>query len=62
MQKNLWICLILLKNRWLKYRFFVLFRRVFRDIALDLVWFMGAFIEPDFLAKSERFAGKVRQV
>jgi len=29
---------------------------------LNLVWFMGAFIEPDFLAKSERFAGKVRQV
>ena len=28
MQKNLWICLILLKNRWLKYRFFALFRRV----------------------------------
>jgi len=28
MQKNLWICLILQKNRWLKYRFFALFRRV----------------------------------
>ena len=27
MQKNLWICLILLKNRWRKYRFFALFRR-----------------------------------
>ena len=27
MQKNLWICLILQKNRWLKYRFFALFRR-----------------------------------
>ena len=28
MQKNLWICLILQKNRWLKYRFFTLFRRM----------------------------------
>jgi len=28
MQKNLWICLILQKNRWRKYRFFALFRRV----------------------------------
>ena len=28
MQKNLWICLIFQKNRWLKYRFFALFRRV----------------------------------
>ena len=28
MQKNLWICLILQKNRWLKYRFFALFRRM----------------------------------
>ena len=27
MQKNLWICLIFQKNRWLKYRFFALFRR-----------------------------------
>ena len=30
--KNLWICLVLLKNRWLKYRFFALFRRAFRDV------------------------------
>ena len=33
MLKNLWICLILLKNRWLKYRFFALFRRAFRDVS-----------------------------
>jgi len=30
--KNLWICLILLKNLCLKYRFFALFRRAFRDV------------------------------
>ena len=28
MQKKLWICLILSKNLYLKYRFFALFRRV----------------------------------
>ena len=33
MQKKLWICLILLKNLYLKYRFFALFRRV--------SWFMA---------------------
>ena len=30
--KNLWICLILSKNRCLKHRFFALFRQSFRDV------------------------------
>ena len=32
MQKKLWICLILSKNLYLKYRFFALFRRALKYV------------------------------
>ena len=36
MQKKLWICLISSKNLYLKYRFFLLFRRVSNKLQLGL--------------------------
>ena len=66
MQKNLWICLILQKNRWLKYRFFAHFRQSFRDVTLNPGWWRmvitDTFMEPDFLAESEQFAGILYEV
>ena len=57
--KNLWICLILSKNLWPKYRFFALFRQTLKRFSTG---FIGAHTEPDFVAMSERFAGKVHYV
>ena len=63
--KNLWICLISSKNLCPKYRIFALFRLAFQ------AHFSGGTLkrardcpskEPDFLAMTERFAGKVHQV
>ena len=40
-----------------------LFRQTFRDVTFESeVSFMSTLMEPDFLAMSERFAGKVHQV
>ena len=54
--KNLWICLISSKNLCSKHRFFALFRRTLK-CARDC-----PSMEPDFLAESELFAGKVHRV
>ena len=56
-------CLISAKNLYPKHRFFALFRRTFRDVTFESeVSFMSTLMEPDFLAMSERFAGKVHEV
>ena len=56
-------CLISSKNLSPKHRFFALFRRAFRDVTFESeVSFTSTLMEPDFLAKSERFAGKARHV
>ena len=55
--------LISAKNLYPKHRFFALFRRAFRDVTFESeVSFTSTLMEPDFLAKSERFAGKARHV
>ena len=71
--KNLWICLILLKNRCLKYRFFALFRQAFRDVPFGssvVSWALSSSLIfspslndlPEKCTESELFAGFSRHI